>query len=174
MKALIAILAIVFGLGIPVGLMYVSYSNTEVTLRTQANAQEKKNKVIFDKVWKVIQSQAKVADKYKEGFENIFVKIMDARYEGKDNLLFNFVTESNPTFSTELYVKLANSIESQRTEFAMTQVALIDIAREHDLLLTKIPSKWFLMGRKKLDIKIVTSTNTEKAFETGKEDELGL
>lgn len=172
MKSLIALGVLVGGLIIPGIFMYVSYSNEEVTLRTQGEAKEKNNKIIFDKTWKIIQSQAKVADKYKDAFGDIYTKIMDARYEGKDNVLLNFVTESNPNFSTELYVKLSNSIESQRTEFAMNQTALIDIAREHKLLLTKIPSKWFLMGRKPLDIKIVTSTATEKAFETGKEDNI--
>lgn len=174
MKALVVLIALIGGLVVPGIWMYVSYSNQEVTLRKHGEAKEKNNKIIFDKTWKIIQSQAKVADKYKDAFGEIYKNIMDARYDGKDNLLFNFVTESNPNFSTELYVKLANSIEAQRTEFAMNQTALVDIAREHELLLTKIPSKWFLMGRKPMDIKIVTSTNTEKAFETGKEDDLGL
>jgi uncharacterized membrane-anchored protein YhcB (DUF1043 family) len=174
MKIFAGIAFLVVVLGVIFGFMYISYSNQEVTVRSQVMAKQDANKVIFDKVRKIIQSHAKVADTHMKGFDSIYTKIMDKRYQDGDNLLFKFVTESNPNFTPELFVKLANSIESQRTEFAMVQVALIDLNREHGLLLTKIPSKWFLMGRKSIDIKLVTSTDTDKAFNTGKEDDLGF
>ena len=48
----------------------------------------------------------------------------------------------------------------------MRQKELIDLKREHDLLLTRFPSNIFLamLGKSKIDITVVTSTKTEKVF----------
>jgi len=155
--------------------MRISYSNDEIGLRNQAKAQEDCNKVIYDKVWKTISQIAQVASKYEEAFKEIYLKIMDSRYgkEG-DNLLAKFITEQNPNLSTELYSQINDAVKANRAEFARVQAKLIDIKREHDNLRMKFPGSIFVGSRPELIIKIVTSTKTEKAFDSGKDDDVKL
>lgn len=156
--------------------MFISYSNQEVDLSTQFSAQQKANAVIYDKVWKVLQQKAGVADQAADKFKEIYANIMDARYDGKDQVLMNWIQEQNPTFDMSLYKDLSMSIESNRAEFANVQQKLIDIKREHDRLRLRIPSSIFLSikGVKELQMQLVTSSRTEKAFETGVDDDVSL
>jgi flagellar basal body-associated protein FliL len=174
MVVVAVMLAVVFSV-IAMGVsMYFSISNQEIGLRNQAKAQQDANKVVFDKTWKVVQQYAQVTDNYKDAFERIYVKIMDARYDGKDNVLMNWITESNPNFSTELYSKLMDEISANKAEFLRVQERLIDIKREHDNLRLKFPGSLILSGRPEIVIQLVTSTKTEEAFKTGKDDDTQL
>ena len=156
--------------------LFVSYGNKEVALRTQFEAQQMANTVVYDKVWKVIQQKAGVSDQYADKFKEIYTDIMDARYGSGDGTLMKWIQESNPQFDAGLYKDLSLAIESNRTEFATVQKKLIDIKREHDNLRMMIPSSIFLgiKGVKELEMKLVTSTRTEKAFDTGKDDDIEL
>jgi hypothetical protein len=156
--------------------MYITYSNQEVELSTQFGAQTKANSVIYDKVWKTLQQKAGVADQSADKFKEIYASIMDSRYDGKDQVLMNWIQESNPNFDMSIYKDLSLSIEANRAEFANVQNKLIDIKREHQNLRLKIPSSIFLAikGTKELELNIVTSSRTENAFQTGKNDDIGL
>jgi hypothetical protein len=152
--------------------MYFSYSNREVRLRNLAVAQEQANTVIFDKVWKVIAQKAQITDKYSKDFERIYVKIMDSRYTGKDNLLMNWIQEQNPVFDPHLYSSLMDTVAGQREEFSQVQIKLRDIKREHDNLRTTVPAKWFVGTRPELIVIIVTSADTSNVFKTAQENSI--
>jgi len=156
--------------------MFISYSNREVLLRNQFSAQQKANEVVFDKVWKVIQQKAGVSSEYADKFRGIYTDIMDARYGKGDGTLMKWITEQNPQFDAGLFKDLSLAIESNRTEFMRVQEKIIDIKREHDNLRMLFPSSVFLgiKGVKELEMKLVTSTRTERAFETGKDDDVEL
>ena len=156
--------------------MGIGYKNTEVELRNQCSAQQDANKIIYDKVWKVIKQKAQITDKYAADFKGIYVGLMEARY-GADkgsNPAFKWIKEQNPDFSDKMYLNLADAIEGNRAEFAMVQKRLRDIKRVHDNLIMTIPSKWFLGGAEPLEVQLVLSTQTDKAFETVKEDNVDL
>lgn len=173
MKALIGVGVLVV-LVATVFIMYASYSNSEVRLRNAVVAQQKANETSFDTCWKIIQQQAQVADQYKNGFKEIYVALMEGRHYEKGGTLFKFITEANPNFDVRLYENISNSIEGQRIVFKRDQQKLIDLKREHDNMLTTIPSAWFVGSRSPVDIKIVTSTKTTEAFDSGREDNLDL
>lgn len=162
--------------------MYFSYTNKEVVLRTAVEAKQKDAAVIYDQSWKIVKKQAQVADKYESAFKKAYVDIMEARYDtdssGKARgQLFNFVTEANPNFDIRLYEKLANSIEEQQVVFTQVQEELIDKWQAHKILINQQPGKFFLQtigGVEEIKIKLVTSTKTEKAFETGKDDDTSV
>jgi hypothetical protein len=156
--------------------IFFELSNKEIDLRSQFDAQAKANTVIYDKVWKTIQQKAQIKADYAGDFKKIYTDIMNARYQGdsKGAPLFKWIQEQNPTFSIDLYKDLSQTIEAQRAEFARVQNRLIDIKREHDNLLNKAPSCWFLGSRKPLVLNIVTSSKTENTFATGKEDDISL
>lgn len=173
MKALVAVGA-VLGIALVGFLMYMSYSNSEVRLRNAVKAQQQSNETSFDTCWKIIQGQAQVADKYKESFKEIYTGLMEGRHYEKGGALMKFITESNPTFDIRLFEKVSNSIEAQRTAFMRDQQKLIDLKREHDNLLTTMPGSFFLGSRSPVEIKVVTSSKTEKTFESRKEDDVDV
>lgn len=175
MKALawVVPVAVVLLLVAVFGLMYASASNREVSVRQKIEAQQKNLEVVFDNTWKVIQQTAEVADQYKEAFAKIYPELMQGRYgNARGGALLSFITESNPTFDTKMYEKVANAIESQRNTFTAAQSALIDYKREHDTLLKTIPSSWFVGSRPEVEIRLVTSARTDAAFSTGKDDDV--
>jgi len=71
------------------------------------------------------------------------------------------------------FILTRNIIASSRDSWTMRQKELIDLSREHNKLLGLFPGSlvFSILGRKPIDITIVTSSKTEKAFETGKDDD---
>jgi hypothetical protein len=173
------ILAIIFGsivlFGIVIALMFVSYSNEEISLRNAAEAQQKANEAVFDNVWKTIQQEAEITENYKDSFHKIWKDIIGARYEKeRGGALLSFIKEHNPNFSTKLYEKLMVTVESQRKEFLNNQKKLIDIKREHDNLIQQFPSSLVCGSRPELEIIIITSEKTEEIFKKKKEDDVNV
>lgn len=156
-------------------LMYMSYNNQEVGTRNRASAQQKNLENVYDRTWKIIQQTAQIPVEAKEAFKEIYIPLMEGRYgNARGGALMSFVKEHNPQFDMKIYDRLAAAIESQRTDFAREQTKLLDIKREHDDLLGKVPSGWFVGGRSAIEVKIVTSSKTGKAFETGADDDVEL
>lgn len=154
----------------------LSWYTTENNQRLLVNAQQKKNEVVFDNTWKTIAQIAQVSDDYKNSFKEIYVGIMDGRYGKGDGTLMKWVQESNPNFDISLFTKLTNVIEGSNAEFTENQKVLIDLAREHERIITTPPASIFysILGKEKIDIKLVTSTKTENAFKTGKNDNINI
>jgi hypothetical protein len=65
-----------------------------------------------------------------------------------------------------------NVIEAGRNSWTSRQTELIDIHRAHTELLRKFPGNilFSILGRKELEITVVSSDEAEKAFESGKEE----
>jgi len=154
---------------------YFSYSNTEIRLRNKAAAQQKKCEIVYDETWKVISQKAQVADNYKQAFQEIFPVLMEGRYGNeKGGALMKFVNEANPNFDISLYKDLSNAIEAKRAVFTREQGELIAVKQLHDDIRTTAPSSWIVGGRPELDIKLVTSSRTDTAFATGKDDDVNV
>lgn len=167
----IAILAIIAFVALTI-FYGMSVVNKEETLRVATANQQKVCMAYFDKMWKVIHQDAKVADQYKEAFKEIYPKLIDGRYSSGE--LMKWVQESNPDFNITLYSKVMNAIEAQREGFFSEQEQLLSIKQEHDNLLVTMPSKWFLGGVKPVEVKIITSAKTEETFQTGQENDVEL
>ncbi len=150
--------------------MYITYSNKYVALNSAYEAQVSNDKIVYDEVWKVIKQQAGVSEKYSDDFRKNYTSIMQSRNYGGE--MMKWITESNPNFTPDLYAKLMNSIEVQRSKFTENQRKLISIHQELRNLLLMFPSSLFLSGKTLPDISasLVTSTQTEEVFNTGKDD----
>lgn len=173
----LVVVSIVVIIGVPT-IMYFSYNNKEVVLRNAIAAQQKANEAVYDETWKVITQVAQVAENYKDSFKEIYPKLMEGRYgNARGGALMSWIKESNPTFDTKLYEKLANAIEAQRANFTREQKKLLDIKQMHDNLIDVQPGRFFLVtigGTQKIEVKIVTSSRTEKTFATGKDDDVNV
>lgn len=171
--ALFLTLGTLLTLAVAVGVAYISASNGEVRLRNRIEAQQKACEAYYDKLWKVLQQKAGVTDQYKEGFKEIYTDLVSGRYQDQ-NLLFKFVTESNPTFDPSLYKDLMASIEGERNGFLMEQKRLIDMDREHKTMRAVFPGSLFIGSRPDVPITVVTSEKTEAVFAVGKENDVEL
>lgn len=177
MKALI-------GAGILVGLVIVlalgwffmgmHYRNREVELRNEISSKQKANEASFDTTWKIISQQAQVTENYKESFRQIYVDLMNARHMEAGGTFMKWIKEANPKFDSSMFKKLMSSIEGNRTKFQRDQVELLALSTEHNNILGTEPGRWFVGDRKKIDVVIVTSTKSDEAFKTGKEDDVDL
>lgn len=170
MNKLLAVGGVVLGVVLLVGLYWMSCARSEVQLRNQIEAQQDVNKASHDTMWKILSDKAGVTSEYKNAFEKIYPQLIAGRYQDRHNLLMQFVKEANPKFDTSLYKNLMVSIEAERKVFFRSQKKLRDLKRQHDTLLDQPPSSWFVGSRPHIDVVIVTSTATEEAFETGKDD----
>lgn len=176
MKKIIGIcIAVILIIGIfsVVG-MYFSYNNTDAKLRAQAEAQLGKVEGVYDKIWKVLQQKAQVSNEYKNAFSEIYPNLIEGRYSQGDGSLMKWITEANPTFDTSLYKDLMLSIELLRTEFQKSQERMLDIIREHNVLLTTVPSKWFVSNTERIEYTIISSTRSKTVMTTGLDDDISL
>ncbi len=162
---LVAIMLVVWG---------ISISNSEIKLRSKVEAQQKSCEAYFDKMWKIISQDAEVAEKYKESFKEIYIPLIEGRYSKGDGTLMKWIQEHNPEFDASLYKKLMNAIEGERNGYFFEQQKLIDINREHLVMLKTFPNSLIVGSRKPIDIVIITSQKTQDIYKVGKEDDIKL
>ena len=150
--------------------------NQEITLKNQIVAKQEENKTSFDNMWKKIKQCTNVSDKYKDGLKEVLTAYTNGRKKESSQLLMDWTKEAIPTFDSSIYKQLNNIIVSSRDDFTLNQKQLIDLNRQHDVLLDTFPNNIYfkVMGINKININVVTSTKTEKTFEIGKEDEIDL
>jgi hypothetical protein len=88
--------------------------------------------------------------------------------------MMKWIQEANPNFDTSLYKDLMQSIELNREEFRKTQERMLDIIREHIVLLTSVPSKWFVSNKERIEYTVISSTRSKVVMETGLDDDVSL
>lgn len=188
MKGFLITAGVFLLLGISIVIWAVGVSNDEIRLRNRGNAQQEACAAFFDKMWKVLQQDAQVADQYKEAFKEIYPDLIAGRYSGKnDGSLMKWVTEHNPEFNINLYDKLMTAIEGQREGFFVEQQKLIDIDRQHKDMRWTFPKKLVIGKRQnigyevdeagkviKKGITIIKSLNTDEAYKSGQENDVDL
>jgi len=155
--------------------MWLSYSNGEAKLRNLITAKQKDNQSQLDNTVKVISQTAQVTDAQVQSIKDIIVGNATARHVDGGNLMLS-IQEAVPNVdrTTETFTNLQNIIVAARNTWTNNQRELLDYKREHDNLIDTQPSRFFVVtlgGKDKIDVVIVTSTRTEKSFETGKDDD---
>lgn len=151
----------------------VSTNNGEARLRNAILAKQKDNKSEFDNMWKKISQVAQVTDAQRRSLMEIFVSYANARNQGGGGTLSKWIQESVPNVDTTTFNNLQNIITSSRDRWTQRQKELLDMSREHNNMLDTFPSGVILsmLGRGRIEITIVTSSRTEKAFESGTDDD---
>jgi hypothetical protein len=150
--------------------MYFYYDNREVKLRLQIEAQQKANESTFDNFWKEVQQKAKVATEYRDSFREIFDTLMSRRYPPGGDPLVKFIQEHNPDYEPSVLKSVQETISAGRLNWNREQHKLIDLQREHDTLKQTIPGRWFVGKRPGITITVITSSDTETDFISGKEE----
>jgi len=165
--AVVVIVAVVlFGVGVG---MY----NDAAKLKNQYDAKLMANHAELDNVKKKIGQVAEVTDEQMKSLERLFTGYATARTSKSENQLMTWIKETVPNVDQKTFLNLQNIITSSRDAWTMRQTELVDVAREYNQRLVTFPSNFILkfLGFEKIVPNVVTSTSTEKAFETGKDDE---
>ena len=176
-RILLAVVAAILVISLMVASAFVSANNAEVRLRQAISAKQLDNTNQFDAMWKEIQQVAQVSEKNKDALKEIFTSYADARaMKGEGGALATWIKESVPNVDLSTYKNLQNIIVSTRESFKTRQSELIDLKREHDILLETFPNSiiFSILNRDHISIKIVTSTRTDKTFESGKDDDVNV
>jgi len=158
------------------GGIFINTSNSEIEIRSLIEAKQKDNKNEYDAMWKKIAQVAEVTEGQKNALMEIFTSYANARADKSSNLAMRWIKESVPNVDTTTFNNLQNIITSARDSFVLRQKELIDLKREHDLLLRRFPSGVILqiLGRKEISIQVITSTRTENTFESGTDDDINV
>lgn len=161
--------------GVVVIATVVSTLNRETLLATSIQAKQRDNANEMDGMWKTIDQVAQTTQAQKDALLEIFTGYAKARTTTGGSLA-NWIKESVPNVDTSTFNNLQNIIAGKRDGFVMRQKELLDLSREHNRLLQTIPSGWIcsIFGRKPIEVVIVTSSRTEGAFKTGKDDDVTL
>lgn len=152
--------------------------------RLAATARDQEAQQVYNNVWTTISGKAKVSEKYADDFKAMFIGGNDARYKDKQNMAMMWIQEANPNLDPSLYRELSQTIESKRNEYLGMVKTQISVAQEHNKLVTSSGSMvpCFVLGflgnhRNVCDtvaVRQVTSTRTQDAFTSGKDDNVNL
>lgn len=151
----------------------VGVANKETRLAVAIKAKQTDNTSEFDNLFKKIAQVAEVTQGQKDALVEIFTGYAKARSPDKQGgTLATWIHESCPNIDTSTFNNLQNLISSSRDAWTMRQKELIDLNREHDVLLGVFPSNVVcsILGRQKIVVVVVTSSRTEKAFLSGRDD----
>jgi len=141
-----------------------SVDNKVINLTERFSAQLNVSKTAHDEMWKVINQDAEVADKYAQDFEKIFTEMIDGRYSNDGDMLMKWIQERNPNYTPELYKELMSTIKTERSKFKRAQDICIDIKRELLAYIKKVPNKWFVNNEVNEGFKYKNKTNDEIAL----------
>ncbi len=159
--------------GIGMGL-YFNYQNQEVELAEAIDAKIQDNQSHYTKMWEVLTQKAGVSSEYAKQFKEIYPELISGRYSNGQGQMMQWIQEHNPNFDSSLYKDVMRSIESQRESFHTTQRQLIDLSRQHNVLLSRVPSKWFLSSIAAIDIPVVINDKAVEAFKSEREQKMTL
>ncbi len=152
----------------------IGIKNEEATLRVQIKKQTEVCSIRFDDMWKIIKKKAQIPEHYKDDFKDLILADNTTTY-GENGLqiggMMNMIQKTNPTFSPDMYKDLMQTIETEMKSFESEQKSLIALSEQHEILLTTFPGTMFLSGIQPIEIKLVTSGKTKKAYETGEDND---
>lgn len=165
-----------------VGVWWMNTSNREVSLRNQIEAKQADNKNVYDSVWKEISQVAQVTDAQKDALIQLTIGYAQARAAGTASkgggslvdVDVRKVQEIVPNLDTSAYKQLMNVITAGRAKFERVQTEILDLNLAHNNLLDQFPSSLVCSGRPRIKIDLVTSSRTDNAFATGKDDDVNV
>jgi hypothetical protein len=172
--------AVVVGLALVfiIGGWFVSIMNAEAGQANLITNKITANKTEFDNMWKKNTESFQITEAQKEAVYKIVVGNANARAQQGKGSLAAMVTEAVPNVdkTSDMFEKLMNVVIASRNEWTRRQVELVDMKRVHDNMIDLFPSSLVcsILGRKKIEIQIVTSERTAVAFATGQDNQVGF
>jgi hypothetical protein len=157
------------------GIYFIGTYNTQNTLLNTYNMKIKDNQSEFDNMFKKIGQSVQVTKAQQDSIKEIIVANATARTTSGGDLM-KMVTESIPNIDTKTFQNLQNIIVGSRDGFTFRQKELVGIAEEYNKNLSVFPRNIILgvLGFKKLDPLVITSSHTKEVFSSGEDNEVEL
>lgn len=169
----LAVFVMSAGVALAAALWVMGVYNGEVSLRNAFLAKKKAVETGHDTCWKTISQKYSISEDYRETFIEGLKAVAVGREGGS---LFKMTTESNNQLglSTDVFNQMMATIEGQRAMLKREQDTLADIWRQHKVYCETMPNSFLVGARVMPEPVMITSTRTQKAVETGKDDDVGL
>lgn len=172
----IAVLAVLIGLGAIAFFSYVSANNYGVQMEAQLKAKYDDNRNILAQYGQKINEMVQVPEMLKNDLREVTQAAIEGRYgENGSQAVFQWIQEQNPQLDSAVYLQVQRAIEAGRDEFRNGQTQMLDIKRSYETSLGFFwKGMWLrLAGFPKTDLdkyQIISTDRANRAFETGKED----
>lgn len=164
-SSIIAISLITFGF------MHFGYNNSHVDYHTRYDAEQGVVEARLDNMWKIISDKFQMSQQYADDFKE--VAKANATNFGKGGEMWKWVQANYPQLDATIYKDVMASIESERKGLENAQKKIVDICREHNNLIAKVPSAWFISDKTPLEWDVISSKDTKEIMIT-REDERTL
>lgn len=151
--------------------MYISYNNTHVDFHNQYEAQNGVIETRLDNMWKIISDKFSMSQQYADDFKK--VAATNSSNFGQGGEMWKWVQATYPQIDSSIYKEVMSSIESERKGLENAQKRIIDICREHNNLIMKVPSSWFISDRTPLEWVVISSKESKNIMIT-REDERSI
>lgn len=162
------IIGIVSGLIVIAGIiclsMYFSYNNQHKDYHNRYDAETAVIETRLDNMWKIISDKFDMSQQYANDFKEIAKINIGAFNEGGE--MWKWINTQLPQIDPSIYKEVMATIESERLSLENSQKKIIDITREHNNLITKVPSSWFISDKEKLVWITISSTETKEIMQT--------
>lgn len=133
---------------------------------------ENNQKSVHDESWKVIKTAFKVEENMREDYGKAIEAYM-ARGESYQNAMFIWAQEAQlPPPSEQLRMKMMNQTQDLMSKFTSYRNELTRVVAERNTFVRNPWNYIFLTSeqRKPIEARIITSSVTNNAFETGEDD----
>ncbi len=116
------------------------YNHQERALRDEAEAHRKIMESTYDRIWTLIKQRAGVTEENRVTFNNIYPDLIDKSI--KNEQFIDWILDCNPNFDPAEYLPIQESIELDREKFVAHQHRMMEVIKQHRMLVTGwLPSK---------------------------------
>lgn len=144
----------------------------EISLRTMVETQQKNVEVSHDKMWKVIAQKVGITKQFTPEDQ---IAMLSEVVEGRTGGTFaKSVTESNPTYDLSLLKDLSQSVEAEYAIVVREEKTLLEYAKDYKNVVIDPYKSMFLGGKQPIEAKVITSTRSKAAIETGIDDNVDI
>lgn len=158
---------------------FVSFSNTEISLRNNFEQKTKERVAFYDKMAKTFSQKSQITVKNDSSFRKNIDIIMSGRKDS-EQVMFKWIKEVNPNAEykevSALYKDLSRSIEAQREGFFNQEKVLQDLVNQHTNHLQLFPNSFYniFFGRELLKYEVIQSDLTRDVFKTNTDNNTKL
>jgi stringent starvation protein B len=151
---------------------YISINNQEIASRARFNSQQKMVEISHDKMWKVLAQKTGITKQFTPEDQ---IAMISEVVEGRTGGSFaKAVTEVNPTYDLSLLKDLSQSVEAEHAVVLNEEKKLLEDAATYQRIVENPYNKFFLGTKPILVAKVISSTRSKGAIESGIDDNVDL